>query len=569
MSGENNVTGTSTSADALVTPQKEERQWSAELCECFTYRTEAEKLRFSPIFMPCSCFCPCVILGRIKSKLISEPETGCCHMGHRGRCFCLGACCLLPCLPFFSLNIRQKAMVKYKIPRGCWEECKACCCACSLFQIYVSIEAWEEEKKELTKSDSARLRDKKKKEKGIVKSTELPAIPAQRNELTELVMTYMGDIMGEDEDSLVDDDDEYLNDDDFDVGGGKTRNGDKYNAVPTEYRESSHMPTKLDLIQVTIPPNHFAGSVFQIENKAGEVLEVVVPPGGKPGMKMQIPNTTVPSTLPNPPQNAKTPEPKSYMEPQGGFVRVTIPDGRHAGDVFHIQSSDGDVIEVVVPAGGKPGMKIQVPTMKVPAASSQQNRATTPPAPPISTKSEPDSKQKNAKKIKKQRSTSPKMATAPSGERKVQVTIPAGCKAGDIFELKPKSGKGENIRVRVPPGGQPGMRVLIRLPSLNSSEETMKSDSKPLRKQTPVMRESPRKDKREDKVTRHAYGSYGGGGKPVKKKPTATVTIPSGVAVGDPFMALDANTGQQVLVIVPKGAKPGMVMVADVVEDKT
>ena len=246
----------STSASALVPTQPPvENQWAADLCDCFTYRTESEKLRFSPIFMPCSCFCPCLMLGRIKSRLIAEPISGC-HMGHRGRCFCVGACCLCPCLPLFSLNIRQKAMAVHNVPGGCCEEWKAMCCACSLFQIFISLDEWDLEKKNLTKTSSAKKKEEMKlkaiqMKKKKLQEAELPPIPTQLNDITELVMTYMGDIMDDDEDDLSDDeDDEDVVEYDVDRDIGKTKpQGHKYNVIPTDSRESSHMPTKIDVVQ--------------------------------------------------------------------------------------------------------------------------------------------------------------------------------------------------------------------------------------------------------------------------------------------------------------------------------
>jgi hypothetical protein len=599
-------TGNSTSAPALVSSQPaEENQWASELCECFTYRTQAEDLRFSPIFMPCTCFCPCVMMGRIKSRLLEEKNTGCCHMGTYGKCFCLGACCLCPCLPLFSLNIRQKAMRMNNVPGGCCEEWKSVCCACSLFQIYVSLDEWSQEKKGLTKTRSAKKKEemrlkalqmKKKKET----EGQLPTLPTQNNELTELVMTFMGDIMDDDEDDLSDDDDEDEDEVvDYDDDVTQNKNGN-YSAIPSDSRESSHMPTKIDVLQVTIPPGHFGGSVFQIENKAGDVLEVTVPAGGKPGMKMQVPNKT--ATPPPPPAC----EDNAVMV-QDGTIQVAIPPGHFAGHMFLIQSSRGDVMEVVVPQGGKPGMKMHIPNsfsqlLTPPAAPSAAPpvpvRTATPPQqqqqqqqqqqPTQLSSTQTDAAPKTTtkrKKIKKQRSSSPKRHTSPSGSRRIQVTIPEGCHGGDIFQLDIFADKGENIKVRVPQGGQPGMRVQIRIPSsknlaaakatgappppYSSTSSTGQEKQTPLRKQPPVMRDSPNKNKKkEDKVTRHAYGSYGGGGKKIKKKiPSACVTIPSGVVEGEPFVALDANTGQQVLVIVPPGAKAGMVMNAEVVED--
>ena len=343
------------------------------------------------------------------------------------------------------------------------------------------------------------------------------------------------------------------------------------------------------LLLVTIPPGHFAGSVFQIENKTGDILEVVVPAGGKPGMKMQVPNQTTPRSSPPPPPMQ---QPPSIMV-QAGTIQVAIPAGCFEGSVFCIQSPHGDVMEVVVPSGGRPGMKMQIPNAfsqlltVSPPPPPLPPTPTTAPVPPIrNTTPPPSTDNKNTKKMKRQRSGSPKRSTSQDGSRKIQVTIPEGCGPGDIFELQPTRANSTegNIKVRVPQGGKPGMRVLIRLPSTATAssapppeqqpkdtkkkEKKKKTKAQPLRKQPPVMRESPKHKQSPDKVTRHAFGSAGGGGKPIKKNSSlATVTIPSGVAVGEPFVALDTGSGQQVLVIMPVDAKPGMVMSAEVVED--
>lgn len=451
------------------------------------------------------------------------------------------------------------------MPGGCCEQWKALCCACSLFQIFISLDEWELEKKSLTKTRSARKKEemevkalnKKKKE---LQKQELPPMPTQHNDVTELVMTYMGDILDEDEIDLSDDDYDDDDDDDedekSDVDDGRKKQGGKYDAVPSKSRESSHMPTKIDVIQVTIPAGHYGGSVFQIDNGSGDVLEVIVPVGGKPGMKMQVPNTAPTSPLPPPPPQQKPTVVKD------GTIQVTIPPGHFAGHIFYIQSSRGDVMEVVVPVGGQPGMKMQVPNafseLLAPLAPVPQSSTTTPPLPPTSTSTASATattthhQHLHKKKSKK--------------SKKIQVTIPDGCFGGDIFELKPAGG-GENIKVRVPPGGEPGMRVQIRIPSIKkasspSSPAPSQKEKKPtpLRKQPPVMRESPR-NKQKEITTEKAIS------KQKQKKSTAVVTIPSGVTEGEPFVALDANTGLQVLVIVPPGAQAGMVMRAEVVED--
>jgi hypothetical protein len=470
-------------------------------------------------------------------------------------------------------------MALNNVPGGCWEEWKGCCCcSCSLFQIFVSLDEWSDVNKPVASSRHAakgkntltKAQQQKKAKKDAIPSV----LPTQQNEMTQLVMTYMGDILDESDEDYDSEDDE---EEEFDVVDLKTNaNGNNkstgkqtgnYQSLPNDTRESSHLPTRIDLLQVTIPPGHSAGSIFEIENTFGEILEVVVPQGGKPGMKMQVPNK---APLPQPPSaNQQNSNP---IMVQDGNLQVTIPPNHFAGSMFYIQSSRGDVMEVVVPAGGKPGMKMQIPN-----SFSQLLTRPEPPVPPRKDSPPPeggetarqqkpllptgDSKKK--KKLHKQKSGASTRSTSPSGARVIQVTIPEGCYEGSIFELRPTNGKGENIKVRVPKGGKPGLRVQIRVPSQPS---TAAKKNTPLRKQQPVMRDSP---KSKDKVTRHAFGSYGGGGKPITNNQphTASVTVPQGVSEGEPFVALDGNTGQQVLVIMPKGAVPGTVIDTPIVHD--
>jgi len=510
-------------------------------------------------------------------------------MGSKGRCFCLGSCCLFPCLPLFSLNIRQRAMSINNVPGGCCEEWKACCCACSLFQIFVALEEWDLENQPAQKTTATKNQkgknSKAPKQQGQKKPKNEDAIPLpvhQQNEMTQLVMTYMGDILGEsDSDYETDEEDE----EEFDVVEVPTKvnppkqNGN-YESIPSNSRDSSHMDTRIDVLQVTIPPGHFGGSIFEIENNFGEILEVEVPAGGKPGMKMQVPNKA-PAQSQNTPSGPMQQDNNPIMVKEG-TMQVIIPPNHYAGDMFYIQSSHGDTMEVVVPTGGQPGMKMQIPNAftdlinRPPPPQPAAKGRTTPPPPGIVQQQKPklpkhDSK-KSKKKLKKSKSGASTRSTSPSGARVIQITIPEGCTEGSIFELHPTSGKGENIKVRVPKGGRPGMRVQIRVPSFKTASTAPPKPSPssdkatPLRKQQPVMRESPKK--KDDKITRHAYGSYGGGGKPIKPKhPTASVTVPQGVAEGEPFVALDGNTGQQVLVIMPAGVTPGEVIDAPIVHD--
>lgn len=491
----------------------------------------------------------------------------------------MSACCLFPCIPVFSLCIRQKVMFQNNVPGGCSEEWKGLCCACSLFQIYISMDEWEMEKKSLTKTNSARKKEemmlkaaqmkKKKKEE-----EKLPPIPTQHNNITELVMTYMGDIMDDDEDDLSDDEDYSDAEEDDPTEYYFQDSEHKDNAMP---RAPSPMPpTKVDMVQVTIPPGHFAGSIFQIENNAGDILEVVVPTGGKPGMKMQVPNQVkgggagTSSPPPPPSYDSVAQQESSTVEVPDGVIEVAIPPGHFEGAIFLIQNRQGAVLEVEVPAGGRPGMKMQVPNafsqIPAPVAGTTTTPAPAPrvkPKPIARVKSEtyPDPPEPPASSSTKppelKKTKSKKRSVSPHGSRKIQVTIPEGVGPGDVFELQPahshshRGGAGSgNIKVRVPQGGRPGMRILIRLPSLSSPEkEPKKVKEVPLRKQPPVMRDSPRNKQRKQQTR------------------TVMATIPSGVVEGEPFMALNTSTGHQLLVIVPPGARAGMVMAVQVVDD--
>lgn len=423
-------------------------------------------------------------------------------MGGRGRCLCVMSSCLFPCLPLFSMHIRKKAATAYNVidAGSCCDDVRGSCIACSLFQIYVSLEEWV-----LGTKQAKTTLDQQRTDPIEI---QLPA--GGQNEITELVMSYIGDVGDDDIDAqLLESESDSDSDSDIEINASACQSGKC---------DSSSASQGSDFIQVVIPEGCSSGSIFTIALAGGDHVEVVVPEGGRPGMKMQIPNTSAVASSSGAKANNATP-PKT--------IQVKIPDDHYGGDMFFIQNSAGEKLEVVVPEGGRPGMNMQVPAV---FSSSSQNLQV------IGTKESSSRPNEvcNTKGIRQKKESSSD-AKKPRDDVKIpkivvkdgmiHVPIPPGHLPGSMFEVK--SSKGAVIPIIVPEGAKPGM--ILRVPE--ATEESTKSNK---------------------------------GSSEVKKRnfvrsPSNTfrVTIPQGLKAGDKF-EVRSSSGKSIKIQVPKGGKPGM-----------
>ncbi len=139
------------------------RNWAIGFWDCFGYTDRKGDNKFVPYFFPMSLFGTCCMVGRVHT-LISDEEEVMFGMGNAGLCRCCLTC--IPSLigPFggcilFSLIEpcqRSSVITKYSVEEefivptslSCCNSCATSCFyPCSYYQMFVSMQEWEDEEK--------------------------------------------------------------------------------------------------------------------------------------------------------------------------------------------------------------------------------------------------------------------------------------------------------------------------------------------------------------------------------------------------------------------------------------
>jgi len=227
------------------------------------YRTpDEERLRFYPVFCPLACFCPCGMLGRIKSVLEREKEW-CCGMGCQGwLCCCVSTVCLCPGQMILSASLRSDIAREYKVTTTICDTCKGCCVPCSIFQVFVSLEYW------LSQPIASPPRPQLPAPSTSNGSREPPP---RMNTVTAVVLSHIGN--------------ETLS---FESARPLSTELSPVTDTSSTLPPPPDKPNNTNRMRIKIPPDHFAGSKFEVEGSNGETTLVVVPEGGKPGMVLEI-----------------------------------------------------------------------------------------------------------------------------------------------------------------------------------------------------------------------------------------------------------------------------------------
>lgn len=161
-------------------------------------------------------------------------------------------------------------------------------------------------------------------------------------------------------------------------------------------------------IDVTVPAGAKGGDVFKVFLDS-KVVEVVTPSGARPGDVMTV-DASFQSRISagdlTPRQNSKS-----------SVVDIVVPEGLQAGSMFLTEVS-GKTIEVVIPLGAKSGDTI---TLDIPHSSDATPRFI-------------------------------------SKQSIVDVIVPDGCQAGDVFETNVY---GKTVEVVVPDAAKPGDRKSV------------------------------------------------------------------------------------------------------------
>eukprot|EP01040_Poterioochromonas_malhamensis_P010528 gene10528-11464_t len=141
------------------------KQWPLTLCGCYSYRDLKGEQRWWPTFCCTAMICSNMMAGRVCTQVVRE-EPCFCGLGFQGCLVCMATlpigvyhpiagfgifCCL-------SNYLRDRVVERYNV-----EEEQVCCCGglnyyinflhfgcnypCSLFQVNMAVERWEEEAK--------------------------------------------------------------------------------------------------------------------------------------------------------------------------------------------------------------------------------------------------------------------------------------------------------------------------------------------------------------------------------------------------------------------------------------
>eukprot|EP01040_Poterioochromonas_malhamensis_P010529 gene10529-11465_t len=144
---------------------KEKRQWPLKLWECYSYRDSKGKQRWMPTFCCTALICTNMLTGRVCTQVFHEKPFFC-GLGFHGCLICLLTLPIDATYPVLGGGIycclanylRCRIVEQYNV-----EEEQLCCCGgmnyycdyllfginypCSLFQLNMSVERWEEEEK--------------------------------------------------------------------------------------------------------------------------------------------------------------------------------------------------------------------------------------------------------------------------------------------------------------------------------------------------------------------------------------------------------------------------------------
>ena len=231
----------------------QEHRLEGTLCGCMSYRNAAGASKCCPYFCPLACLFPCCVIGRIKTLLDYEKEM-CCGMGNQGWAFCVLTSFAGPfAICGAAVSLRYEAVTSYKVTED-YTCCKGCCAPCSLFQIYMSLLEWQNKNAEEIEN-AVRVSD----QIAGAGSREIN----DKNAATELVLQSYASS------GLIDP--STIPDHEIDT--------------PMAAPQPSAPPST---IKVTIPATYFAGDTFPYTLPDGRIISVLVPPGGRPGLKMEI-----------------------------------------------------------------------------------------------------------------------------------------------------------------------------------------------------------------------------------------------------------------------------------------
>eukprot|EP01040_Poterioochromonas_malhamensis_P010527 gene10527-11463_t len=144
---------------------KEKRQWPLKLWECYSYRDLKGNQRWCPTFCCTALICTNMLAGRVCTQIVREKPCFC-GLGLQGCLVCLVTLPIDASYPVLGAGIycclanfyRCRIVEQYNV-----EEEQLCCCGrmnwffnyllfginypCSLFQMNMSVERWEEEAK--------------------------------------------------------------------------------------------------------------------------------------------------------------------------------------------------------------------------------------------------------------------------------------------------------------------------------------------------------------------------------------------------------------------------------------
>ena len=319
------------------------------------------------------------------------------------------------------------------------------------------------------------------------------------------------------------------------------------------------------LLAFAIPENASAGDVLHVESADGETVEVVVPEGMEAGMKL-----TVESPKGKPAQlqfEAEIPLDHDQAKQVGAvkdekekgkdavataeqseappLLEFAIPENASAGDVLHVESADGETVEVVVPEGMEAGMKLTVESPKGKPAQLQFEAEI-----PLD---HDQTKQVEAVQDGKEKGKD-SVATAEQSEAPplLEFAIPENASAGDVLHVE--SADGETVEVVVPEGMEAGMKLTVESPKGKPAQLQFEAEI-PLdhdqAKQVGAVKDE--KEKGKDAV---ATAEQSESSVPIE------VVIPEGVSGGD-ILQVESDTGETVEVVVPEGVEAGMMLTID------
>ena len=318
------------------------------------------------------------------------------------------------------------------------------------------------------------------------------------------------------------------------------------------------------LLEFDVPENASAGDVLHVESADGETLEVVVPEGMEAGMKLTVESPKGKPALlqfeeeiPLDQDQAKQVEAvKDEKEKEKSkdavataeqsepppLLEFAIPENASAGDVLHVESADGEKLEVVVPEGMEAGMKLTVESPKGKPALLQFEEEI-----PLA---QDQAKQVEAVKDEKEKEKSKDaVATAEQSEPPLllEFDVPENASAGDVLHVE--SADGEKLEVVVPEGMEAGMKLTVESPkgkpALLQFEEEIPLDQDQAKQVEAVKDE---KEKGKDGVA--------------TAEQSIEVMIPEGVSGGD-ILQVESDTGETVEVVVPEGMEAGMMLTID------